>query len=185
MPRPFAPEHSEPDGVQRYSLSKTLEGKAVMVENSGGRYMHYTDYAQREADHAAEVEGLRKSLATERAYVKKMDGIIEEVGGVTASCINPYEDLKRALLGQKARAEAAERELEKVSAWLRESDMRLGAAVLACNKAERERDMLAESIRNVIKAYDLGEHATTGSELLDETYAEFVAVLRTELGSYS
>lgn len=45
------------------------------------------------------------------AYIKKMDGIIEEVGGVTASCINPYEDLKRALIGQKERVTRAEAKL--------------------------------------------------------------------------
>lgn len=56
-------------------------------------------------------------------YIKKMDGIIEEVGGVTASCINPYEDLKRALTTQKDRAINAEAALQSANARL--------AAVLA------------------------------------------------------
>lgn len=51
-------------------------------------------------------------------YVKKMDGIIEEVGGVTASCINPYEDLKRALITQKERAISAEAALQSANARL-------------------------------------------------------------------
>ena len=36
----------------------------------------------------------------ESAYVKKMDGLLEEIG-VAVSCINPYEDLRRALLQLK------------------------------------------------------------------------------------
>lgn len=53
---------------------------------------------------------------TLNAFIKKMDGIIEEVGGVTASCINPYEDLKRALIGQKERAIKAESALHAAEA---------------------------------------------------------------------
>ena len=45
---------------------------------------------------------LRRSLANSEAYTRKMDGILEEVGGVAVSCINPYEDLKRSLLSLKA-----------------------------------------------------------------------------------
>lgn len=55
-------------------------------------------------------------LDREREFIRKLDGIIEEVGGVTASCINPYEDLKRALIGQKQRAESAESKLASVRA---------------------------------------------------------------------
>jgi uncharacterized coiled-coil protein SlyX len=36
------------------------------------------------------------------AYIKKMDGILEEVGGITVSCINPYEDLKCSLTALKS-----------------------------------------------------------------------------------
>lgn len=49
-----------------------------------------------------EVAALRAALDRSEAYCRKMDGILEEVGGVTVSCINPYEDLKRALLSLKA-----------------------------------------------------------------------------------
>lgn len=42
------------------------------------------------------------ALDKSEAYIRKMDGILEEVGGVTVSCINPYEDLKRTLLSLKA-----------------------------------------------------------------------------------
>lgn len=66
------------------------------------------------------VESLTAALEAERGrhdktklYLKKIDGIIEEVGGVTASCINPYEDMKRALIGQKERAERAETALKQ------------------------------------------------------------------------
>jgi len=52
----------------------------------------------------------------DRAFIKKLDGIIEEVGGVTASCINPYEDLKNALIGQKVRAEKAEAQRDALQA---------------------------------------------------------------------
>lgn len=51
---------------------------------------------------------LTAKLAQERAYIKKLDGIIEEVGGVTVSCINTYEDLKRTIIALKKRAEEAE-----------------------------------------------------------------------------
>ena len=63
---------------------------------------------------------------TLNAFIKKMDGIIEEVGGVTASCINPYEDLKRALIGQKERAIKAESALHAAEAELGELRRRVG-----------------------------------------------------------
>lgn len=53
----------------------------------------------------AQLKASSKREESLRAYVNKMDGILEEVGGVTVSCINPYEDLKRALLAQKAEVE--------------------------------------------------------------------------------
>jgi len=52
-----------------------------------------------------ERDRLRIALEKSEAYCRKMDGILEEVGGVTVSCINPYEDLKRAMLALKERAE--------------------------------------------------------------------------------
>jgi chromosome segregation ATPase len=56
------------------------------------------------------VKRIVTQLEKERAFVKKLDGIIEEVGGVTASCLNPYEDLKNALQAQKDKAERYWRE---------------------------------------------------------------------------
>jgi hypothetical protein len=76
----------------------------IRREVGGGEYVSADDYA----DKLDTIEALTREVEGLRAYVKKMDGIIEEVGGVTASCINPYEDLKRAMIGQKERAQAAE-----------------------------------------------------------------------------
>lgn len=38
-----------------------------------------------------------ESIENLNAYIKKMDGLVEELGLPVASCINPYEDLKRSL----------------------------------------------------------------------------------------
>ncbi len=48
-----------------------------------------------------QVAELEESCHFKDLYIKKLDGIIEEVGGVSASCIDPYEDIKNALQGQK------------------------------------------------------------------------------------
>lgn len=58
--------------------------------------------AKRVAELERELIATRVLLDKSEAYCRKMDGILEEVGGVTVSCINPYEDLKRALLSLKA-----------------------------------------------------------------------------------
>jgi hypothetical protein len=54
------------------------------------------------ADLRADNVRLAAALEKSEAYCRKMDGIIEEVGGVTVSCINPYDDLKRAITVLKA-----------------------------------------------------------------------------------
>jgi hypothetical protein len=60
--------------------------------------------------------------ANDAAYIKKLDGIIEETGVRPVSCINPYEDLKAVVLALKKRAaeaDAAERRVEELEAVLR------------------------------------------------------------------
>ncbi len=54
-------------------------------------------------------------LATREAYIKKLDGLIEEVGGITVSCINPYEDLKRALVALKTQRDTMATALREIS----------------------------------------------------------------------
>ena len=72
---------------------------------------------------------LAKSLETSRAYCSKLDGILEEVGDVTVSCINPYEDIKRALAAQKAELALLRTESQEQARLLgmsgeREADLR-------------------------------------------------------------
>src|SRR5574343_1191719 len=62
-----------------------------------------------------ELEHLRRKLvaaestiAKKDAEFKQLDGVLEEVGGVAVSCINPAEDLRRALVNLKERAQSAE-----------------------------------------------------------------------------
>ncbi len=68
-----------------------------------------------------------REIARLNAYIKKIDGLIEEVGGCTFSCINPYEDLKASLVGLKTRVTELERQLAEAG----EDKARLLRAVFA------------------------------------------------------
>jgi len=124
------------------------------------------------AERDATIVRLLERRQADSAYIKKMDGIIEEVGGVTASCINPYEDLKRALQGQKQRAEAAESELASVRGdagrlellardWLIASDYRAATADTTRSETssahERGYSRALESCARALKAAIAGE----------------------------
>jgi hypothetical protein len=81
---------------------KTLCDAAVtMGEMSEGTAEYFHSLYLNSAE-CRELTALRVALDKSEAYCRKMDGILEEVGGVTVSCINPYEDLKRAMLALKA-----------------------------------------------------------------------------------
>ena len=60
------------------------------------------------AELRARVDRLAELRANDAAYIKKLDGIIEETGVRPVSCINPYEDLKAVVLALKKRADEAD-----------------------------------------------------------------------------
>lgn len=57
------------------------------------------------AELKARVERLASLRESDAAYIKKLDGIIEETGVDPVSCINPYEDLKGVVLSLKKDAD--------------------------------------------------------------------------------
>lgn len=57
------------------------------------------------------VEAYQRQAKNAADYIRKMDGIIEEVGGITVSCINPYMDLKLALIALKEKAQKADEQV--------------------------------------------------------------------------
>lgn len=58
---------------------------------------------------------LSTQIDTKEAYIKKLDGLLEEIGDITVSCINPYEDLKRALVALKTQRSILTSALRKIS----------------------------------------------------------------------
>lgn len=64
----------------------------------------------------------------DRDFLKKIDGLIEEVGDCTFSCINAYEDLKASLVGLKRQRDEARREADESAAsasqWMQTAQRR-------------------------------------------------------------
>ena len=89
----------------------------------------------------AQLASALAELEKERQYIKKLDGIIEEVGGVTVSCLNPYEDLKNTIIKLKARAEAAEKELEESKAKVEKFAAKVQELEFAYKRAKVLADM--------------------------------------------
>lgn len=65
----------------------------------------------------AKIARLREDAARKykqaKEYIEKMDAVIDDCG-IAKSCINPLEDLKRAVTALKERAEKAEAALDNV-----------------------------------------------------------------------
>ena len=86
----------------------------------------YAANAQRERAEKAEAarDDARRKYKQAKDYIEKMDAVIDDLN-IAKSCINPLEDLKRAILALKERAEKAEAQLAEYKR-LSESSESLG-----------------------------------------------------------
>ena len=131
-------ERDESQSVIMATRQMSIEGMDAIRAAAGAPPSREDKSTKRAVDYVAELssqlrelgeqlEGAKAKLANERAYIKKLDGLIEEVGGCTFSCINPYEDLKRALTGLKKQRDDADdllaehgwNRIDSPSTWLR------------------------------------------------------------------
>lgn len=84
-------------------------------EHNGGKPMvQKSDYDAI----AVRLRAAEQRAEREKAYFKKLDSIIDEEG-VARSCINPFEDLRRAIRGLKSDLAAERERAERMKDWLR------------------------------------------------------------------
>ena len=95
-------------------------------------------------------------IDSHEAYIKKLDGLIEEVGGITVSCINPYEDLKRALIALKTRANEAEAKVAHMVQAGNKTGAEFVGQVDQLNRQLLAAESMEVQIRALANAFTLG-----------------------------